>query len=111
MKNPIGDLLISTAGHPDDPAWSPQAHVVDDLMRRAAYFGLMGRLGGYDVDIPRQACIEAAKKIAAEQWTDYNVEFHVKMWEETTESAFKEWCETHHMDWRLPTKLIPPKSL
>ena len=98
-RSPIEQLLISPPGQPDDPTWSAQAHAVDDLMRRAAYYGLMSFFGRTDVqrdrdEAQRQACIDGAKRIAA-AWGDYNVEYHVRIWEETTEHAYKEWCEVH----------------
>ena len=100
-RSPIEQLLISPPWRPDDPAWSPQAHAVDDLMRRAAYYGLMSFFGRTEAqrdrdEAQRQACIDGAKRIAAEQgWRNYNVEYHVRTWEEVTEHAYKEWCEVH----------------
>jgi hypothetical protein len=98
-RSPIEQLLISPPGRPDDPAWSAQAHAVDDLMRRAAYYGLLSFFGRTDVprdrdEAQRQACIDGAKRIAA-VWPDYNVEYHVRTWEEVTEHAYKEWCGVH----------------
>ena len=100
--NPIKKLLISPPWQPGDPSWSAEAHAVDDLMRRAAYHGLLlGLFGGTDADRERdqrqrQACIDGAKRIAAEQgWQDYDVESHVKTWEQVTERAHKEWCDVH----------------
>jgi|NGEPerStandDraft_6_1074524.scaffolds.fasta_scaffold116998_2 hypothetical protein len=68
-------------------------------MRRAAYYGLMSFFGRTDVprdrdEAQRQACIDGAKRIAA-VWPDYNVEYHVRTWEEVTEHAYKEWCGVH----------------
>lgn len=68
-------------------------------MRRAAYYGLMIGWSGGDHERDkqqRQACIDGAKRIAAEQgWQNYDVEFHVKNIEAATESAHKEWCAVH----------------
>jgi hypothetical protein len=74
----INNLLASSPAKPDEPAWSARAHVVDDLMRRAAYFALTG-----DV-LACRVCVDAAKQLAADTWADYSVETHIRMWAETT---------------------------
>lgn len=100
-RSPIERLLISPPWQPDHPAWLAQAHACDDLMRRAAYYGLMRMFGRTEAqrehdEKQRQACIDGAKRIAAEQgWQDYNVELHVKTWEEITAREHREWCEVH----------------
>jgi hypothetical protein len=100
-RSPIEQLLISPPWQPDDPAWSPQAHAVDDLMRRAAYYGLMYFFSRTEAqrerdEAQRQACIDGAKRIAGDRgWRDYNVELHVSTCERITERAYKKWCEVH----------------
>jgi len=101
-KSPIEQLLTSPPWQPDNPAWSAQAHAVDDLMRRAAYYGLMGFFSRTEAqcdhdEAQRRACIDGAKRIAA-AWHDYNVEYHVSTWEEITEHAYKKWCEVHRAE-------------
>ena len=73
----MDELLSSPPARPDDDTWTARAHVVDDLMRRAAYFALTG-----DV-LACRVCTDAAKQLAGATWTDYDVEFHIRMWAET----------------------------
>ena len=103
-SSPIRKLLISPPGDRDDPAWSQSAHSMDDRVRRAAYHGLV--LGFFSHtpesrarhERQRQACIDGAKKIATEHgWQlGTSIEDQVRVWEEITEKAYKEWCEVHH---------------
>jgi hypothetical protein len=101
-KSPIDELLISPPTQPDNPAWSPVAHAMDDLVRRAAYHGLMPGLTGGLTDADRerhkrqrQACIDGAKKVAADGgWTlTVSIEAQVRNWEQVTERAYKKWCD------------------
>jgi len=39
----IEKLLISPQGDRGNPAWSPEAHMIDDTKNRAAYLGLMAK--------------------------------------------------------------------
>ena len=72
-KSPIDELLISPPTQPDNPAWSPVAHAMDDLVRRAAWHSLTLSYSGGQIDADRerherqrQACIDGAKKIATD---------------------------------------------
>ncbi len=82
--NPIDKLLISPPAQPDDHAWSAYAHAHDDLVRRAAYHGLMGDKR------QRQMCIDGAKKLAEVWGPGYSSEQHVRIWEEATEREMSE---------------------
>ncbi|MGP8267303.1 MAG: hypothetical protein ACLQOQ_15195 [Beijerinckiaceae bacterium] len=74
----VEKLLLSGPGRPDDPAWSAVWHAYDDLARRAAYYGLMG-----DHE-QRQACIDAAKRLAGDAQPAMPIEGQVSLWEEIT---------------------------
>jgi hypothetical protein len=102
MTSPIEKLLISPPTQPDNPAWSHVAHAMDDLVRRAAWHSLtLGFRGGQtEADRERhlrqrQACIDGAKKIAADNgWTlAMSIEAQVELCEKITERAHKEWCD------------------
>ncbi len=82
-KSSIDELLKSPPAKPEEPAWSARAHVVDDLMRRAAYFALT------DDALACRICVDAAKQIAAATWVNYDVETHINMWAETTAAKVK----------------------
>jgi hypothetical protein len=71
----IDKLLISPPGHPEYSSWSPEAHRIDDTIKRAAYHGLM-----------RAACIADAEAMETAHGlqTPYSVESKVRLIEDIT---------------------------
>jgi hypothetical protein len=94
----MDELLSSPPAKPDNPEWTARAHVVDDLMRRAAYFALTNDL------LACRVCTDAAKQLAADTFTDYDVEFHIRMWAETAKDTPKHSNQVLNLDstFRLP---------
>ena len=72
----IEKLLISPPGHPKHSSWSPEAHQIDDTIKRAAYHGLMRAKFIADAE---------AQEAATGLQTPISVETKVSMWEASVE--------------------------